>query len=458
MAKEYTQYWLERRDNRYKSGWVSVEDMWLDGRNQTMYRPLHISASNNTDDYLLQVLLEYGFNPRKYRLVRYKDEQWREREASRLARNDCYTTLPKQWSSLEPIVDHYAHVSESGNSIAFTENEAKGELDIQTVMKPGRYLKKFYPHLDDNTIRDLAVHVSSEPKMSIAITADDIEQVYLNGPSSCMSHPLNEYDSAEHPVRVYGDSDIQLAYLGSLKKATARALIRPDNKSYVRIYGDSVRLERALKAAGYESKISGFMGAKVRKIVHTDNVFVMPYLDGSCQCVDTMGEYLIINDDSEYICNQTNGLAGEPEDDRVLCEWCGERHIEDGEEISVNTSTRNPRQTQIWCENCVDNSAFRCEGTDEYYSVASFSSITTANGNVYEAEYFDEAGGFTCDATDKNYIDEYSIYLEDTNETVCASYAKEYCYHDIESDTWYREKPIEDTNENQDTLETTVQS
>src|SRR3546814_10683380 len=47
--------------------------------------------------------------------------------------------------------EHFCHVStEQAGKIAFTENAAKGQIDRQLVMSPGRYLHRFFSaHLDN---------------------------------------------------------------------------------------------------------------------------------------------------------------------------------------------------------------------------------------------------------------------------------------------------------------------
>jgi hypothetical protein len=143
----------------------------------------------------------------------FKDPEWRLREQRRFDLNE-YEALP--WD-LPVIEDHYAHVSvEDGAKVAFTPSHEKGMVDVQVRMKPGRYLTKFYPHLSADKVREYAIALDKAIGVRFAVTADDIVRVYLNGPNSCMSHATNTYASNPvHPCAVYGDSDLQLAYLAA---------------------------------------------------------------------------------------------------------------------------------------------------------------------------------------------------------------------------------------------------
>src|SRR5690606_7560176 len=119
-----------------------------------------------------------------------------------------------------------------------------------------------------------------------AATPDDIENVYLKGPNSCMSHDLSEFSSPEHPTRVYGDSDLQVAYIvNSSGNISARVLVWPEKKLYGRIYGDEDRMSDMLEEAGYER--GDLDGARIRRIPIRDRQYVMPYLDEAGQ---TFGE------------------------------------------------------------------------------------------------------------------------------------------------------------------------
>ena len=61
------------------------------------------------------------------------------------------------WADKLPAIpDHYAHLSTANPGlIAFTDTPEKAAADIQTPIKPGRYLARFYPNLASHEVRDL---------------------------------------------------------------------------------------------------------------------------------------------------------------------------------------------------------------------------------------------------------------------------------------------------------------
>jgi hypothetical protein len=140
------------------------------------------------------------------------DLPWQTREQGRLL---CGLYQPVPWADKLPaIAGHYVHLStENSCLVAYTQDADRGAKDIQTSIKPGRYLTRFYPDLASHVIRDLQSGVHRSANLQFAVTPDEIERVYLDGPCSCMSRPASSYDSHCHPVRVYGDSDLRLAYV-----------------------------------------------------------------------------------------------------------------------------------------------------------------------------------------------------------------------------------------------------
>lgn len=298
----------------------------------------------------------YSFLRRRYRVVPYKDEAWRHREGERL-RKGVYKELPEDFPTLD---EHYAHFSKDDKSkIAYTPDKAKGEQDIQVVIKPGRYLKKYFPDLSNDEIE---AHVNKlaaydAPEVLFAKTADEIEEVYLNGPNSCMSHPTSSYSTGGiHPVRVYGDSDLQVAYVKRKGEITARCLCWPERKQFGPVYGDYSRLEAGLTKLGYE-KDDDFSGARIRKIpTPNGKCYVMPYLDVGSY-VNTDGDYFVIGWGGEYYARDTCGVTGPT----FYCACCDEQVA--GEEPAGYVCD------EAWCESCIDEYAVYCVHNDEYIHV-----------------------------------------------------------------------------------------
>lgn len=352
-------------------------------------------------------------------LLSASDLPWELREEARFAVGD-YEPLP--WvHELPPIPGHYAHLSATKPGlIAYTQSAAKGEADRQTQIRPGRYLTQFYPDLPAEAVRRLVGGVAKPATLALARSADEIEQIYLTGPQSCMSHPAATYASPCHPVRVYGDSDLALAYATPPNGTpTARALVWPEQKRYGRIYGDEALLGRLLEGEGYQMRSLG--GARIRRIAadpDDDTKVVMPYLD-SCRTFDTVDDHWL-RIDGPYDACRTDGIG--LLEQRSPCARCDE-HFSDLYDVG----------SESWCDSCRDNDAFcsdysgdyfcqsvqcevivsrekgknyvelwaecerdedatYCEGSQESYKTSAFEFVELKNGATWVAWYFEEHG------------------------------------------------------------------
>src|SRR5208337_4310007 len=185
----------------------------------------------------------------------------------------------------------------------------------------------------------------------------EIEDVYVRGPSSCMSDNESHYDSGMHPVRVYGAGDLAVVYIEGKDsdgdtQIIARALVWPARRTASQIYptpdawqedftcraeaeNAKAELTARLRKLGYAlpgEHRGGLNGARLLLIWDQggdqdgdgdgddddsrSNV-VMPYLDGSYgfqTCVED-SSFLALHSDGEWAGGNTNGIArynGEP--------------------------------------------------------------------------------------------------------------------------------------------------
>ena len=357
---------------------------------------------------------------------------WRARERQRM-QDGTYLPVPECWTESTwfvwaifsyrkydpakgvfvdasgPCRDHFAHPSTAKDGmIAFTEDETKGAQDRQTRMAPGRYLQRYCSELLNPTeIAHYAALYSShfeDIAVQFATTADDIERVYTNGPSSCMSHEASYYDSSEHPVRVYAGPDLAVAYIETQNAGiTARAVCWPARKVYSRIYGDAVRLDKLLTEAGYSS--GSLAGARIRRVVcESTGRVIVPYIDGFSRVGDA-GGYMVIGRGSAHCCDNTNGLG---EDVYTWhCDNCEEGFTDDESANCVNWR----RGEQYWCDECTRSFSFFCEGSKAYYSERTHERVDMRNGETWSLSYFEEHGT-TCEATDENIPVDDAVVLE----------------------------------------------
>ena len=287
------------------------------------------------------------------------DVQWEVREKLRFA-DGTYGPTPwhdEPWYQAKHA-EHFCHIStEQAGKIAFTENSAKGQLDRQLVMSPGRYLRRYFSgHLDNEAIEGWCARLSvqlQENALKITQDADEIEEVYVGGPGSCMSHDASDFDSFCHPARVYAGPDTALAYIGARDDARARSVVWPERKVYTSIYGDVSRLKLLLENAGFTK--GSLNGARIRRLIDGGS-YVVPYIDAGDDLADD-GEYLVIGRGS-IPSENTNGLG-----DRCwYCPRC------DHDTSSHDIVFFRDGSSEEWCYNCFTDHSVFCAHNERSYS------------------------------------------------------------------------------------------
>lgn len=383
-------------------------------------------------------------------------DAWKRRELERFE-SGAYKPVPWHdemwWQDLlveGKLYEHFAHVSaDDPTQVAFTENAAKGALDRQTRMRPGRYLARFVPTLDADTVRKWAGVYAAENAPSgllFARTEEEIEHVYTNGPDSCMSHPASAYDAPIHPARVYAAGDLSVAYIRGADRITARAVVWEAQRLHSRVYGDATRMIPALVSAGYLR--GSFEGARLLRVEHGDG-FVCPYIDGHDGLRDA-GDALIIDSGGRIGCQQVNGLTcpggvpcgecGETYDeedlhyhdavDCALCETCAERLIGYCEECESNVLADDTRCVDVLdqrgrvvsltvCDNCMDREFSTCAHGDCDAVVRDSDAVRDAEGRFICATCAEDHYTF-CEG-----CSEHRLNADVNEEGFCVECAKE---------------------------------
>src|SRR5690242_12865003 len=75
------------------------------------------------------------------------DQEWHDREWSRCLRQGLPVWCNEEWWQCrkDDLRDHYVHVSASDPKLlAYTQDADKGRRNIQTPVKPGRYLTRYF--------------------------------------------------------------------------------------------------------------------------------------------------------------------------------------------------------------------------------------------------------------------------------------------------------------------------
>ena len=298
---------------------------------------------------------------------------WHGRERDRLQGNR-YATKAYVRVPFYTLCDHFAHRAlGDADKIAYTPDDATGHEDRQTVVTVGRYLERF-GEASGHTREAWPVLIGQfkafDSTLKLAATADDIGRVYSpgSGPSSCMSGDKG-WDYRESPTRAYAGGDLQVAYIGSLgdkpgdEQIAARTVVWPEQKKFVRVYGDESTMLAVLAANGY-SRVGDFNGAKLLAMKLSHKKYVMPYIDGNVQNAELSDDekFFILDRNGPVDCTVCNGVTSlKPQH---YCQNC-EEPCDDGED---------------YCEACY-NDRWTCAACDETYFDAESSGITNEDGD-----------------------------------------------------------------------------
>lgn len=309
----------------------------------------------------------------------YEKETWRAREIRKFTAGEylavpwiaCVLSVFRRYDLPDSVLNHYPHLSSKfPGLIAFTKSDEHGMLDRQTAIKPGKYIEEYLK--DSFTPAQVADYIaqckSDAFELKIARSEADIVAIYSQkdcGFTSCMqSKHSPEYNWQRpteagdrlHPVAVYGDSDLGVAYLGDIQtKIKARAVVWPDQKVFARAYGDINTLKHVLRANGYTE--GSLVGSRVRRLTGPKGV-IMPYIDGITQASED-GQWIVLDDEGELSCDNTEGYAqstsdrGYADDDDngdydYTCDHC--------EQGYNYQDQNNGRLNRIWCDSCIESS------------------------------------------------------------------------------------------------------
>lgn len=301
---------------------------------------------------------------------------WKLREYARLGLGR-YEALPAEVvEALDPskVANTFPHLSQKATNagmIAYTESGAKGALDRQSVMKPGRFIRQFgYDHLTDEDVKRLAAKVMATTKIVYhhSKAREDYSHVYQTGPNSCMAYgPKSSRGTFEHtyvdgefvhPTEVYAhpENNLELVWGEMGGEVVSRTIINTEKKTYPRIYGkESVshskeRLENYLAGLGYSRSDDALDGEKLL-LLHPDeypDAIICPYIDPGNRGVEIHDDHLVVGGyeqaNHETGCLFLNG----PDKPTWTCACCGGRYDEDEDHwLDENDDPI--------CENCLDS-------------------------------------------------------------------------------------------------------
>jgi hypothetical protein len=154
----------------------------------------------------------------------FEPQEWRTREHWRMVHGRQRTIWEVSgdfWQRYGHVcTHHFLHVCpDDPRLVAYTASTKDGMRDIQTKIRPGRYLMEFFGTvMPPAELKRLAEWqqtgcyksgYENEP-LHFAHTPAEIARVYLNGPHSCMR---KRWSIRNHPCGVYGAGDLAVAWI-----------------------------------------------------------------------------------------------------------------------------------------------------------------------------------------------------------------------------------------------------
>lgn len=273
--------------------------------------------------------------------------------------HDAIVNISKEYNPVNwhKLVLELPKVARDGISIAYYRKQADVNVTA-TVTKLGKYIKRHFPQLKDNVIRDFVNPYITRGEIitdidHIVSLMENAENDNSTFPTSCMTkefsvHPYRVYD----PIYGWGLAvkyDCQNNIIGRalvLENENHKCYVRAFTKSSHSVSGFTIdcQLESWLQDQGYNYLTSWPNGARLKKITYRGNI-VAPYIDGNRDNCDDYGDFLSICSDGDLECNNTSGFADVK--NSHTCEHCG--NMCDADETTYIDNYGDV------CQNCLDN-------------------------------------------------------------------------------------------------------
>ena len=340
--------------------------------------------------------------------------RWITREIQRYPMHEAVKAAvllarPYDW---QRMLLEWPHVSQGDKSkIAYTQNEDKGRRDIQTVTSVGKYLNRHFA-LPDHVIRDLVSRYGTASQFKFVHTTAEMIYHLERGPKSCMvwgedrgvrcldgvtRHPYEVYNPKygwHMAVRIEGDATMgRVLCMHNPEtgfKYYVRSYLRPtDSSSYSQT---DAGMENWLQSQGY-GKESCWQDGERMAYHQTGDHFLAPYLDGDYKRVSfdrcNNETYIVVDEDGEYICDQTGGhptYDDGDDEDCFDCEDCGDSTPEDdGYWVGRGEDTRV-------CESCLNNDYTYVYGRrrNQYYVHSDYAVYVSSHQEYYDEDYLSD--------------------------------------------------------------------
>lgn len=417
--RTHTSLWAWNPDTKTYRGYVVCGE-YVNNKNKV--------KANNVERRLLHYTETYN------RLTNYRE--YIENYVCKKVESGEFKDLPQ---GIPTQTGTGAHVStENPELIAFYPTLRHIKTLRAQQIKPGRYLKRYFPHMSDDRIRMLSAKMAPGELRFFSDWSDMYEQYYALNESGIVSSCMSKHESTwepVHPLMVYHNSDVELAVLYVEGKPVARALYNKVTKQYPMIYGQWEKMQVVLEKNGF--KHGALDGAKINRLkrypedgeelvtYEGKEPLLIPYidhkrpLDRSEVCsthVNDMGDHLVIEYGGAYNANDydnvTLHLDGSDDNDSgesFICECCGGRFNEDSanyvsvEEITVCDSCWESEVEEVRVSNGIE--------TDITYATRSYcrNNYTKIYDRWYEDDYAISAWGYVWSEYDNDYYKEHDV-------------------------------------------------
>lgn len=294
--------------------------------------------------------------------------------------------LPIRWSTpLQAIPGHYVHVSEDDpTKVAYTRDFDGFMNDRQIRTTPGRYLRKYYPELTEDQVRECAeAYLAREAsRRAPVVVVDNNDPKWVGETFQLKKLWRHLYDTIMvdyscmrgcDSVMAYGVPGNNLAMVTWLPRGATlddevgygRAIVRTDTKQYIRAYpaqqwDDSVHTSsqvKQLEALGYtEGPLEGVRLWRIEG--DNSGTLMVPYLDGQAVRVSEDGDdYLRVSDAGDYDAQNASGILDISDGNGCTCSDCGGRYDEDN---------MHSVDDDLICDGCIDRNYVWSEPADRY--------------------------------------------------------------------------------------------
>jgi hypothetical protein len=359
------------------------------------------------------------------------------------------------------------------NRLAYTRDEKsamyEGDSDRKALVTTiGKYLTRHWPDVPSNLIRDIVAEHTYGGSITLTESLDEMIKAVINGPRSCMSHSFDlrcDDGARRHPYAVY---DPSLGWGMAVRydedgEVLGRCLVwrgdhagDADFKCFVRSYkrerdetshsGADEAIESWLRGRGFVREHAWPDGLQLMRYNTWDGGYLMPYIDGGTQHVDS--DSFTIDSNGDLDATNTSGTV---EEGNCTCEDCGRRYDSDNEGIAAGVY-----EDHNVCGHCADGYTYAYSRRGNGYYIPNDRAVEVG-GEYYDTDYLSDNDivqlhdGEYCSRDDAVWIESVDEYYHCDDDDIC--YAEDTGQYELKDDCWRCEDSGNWYTDNEDYVE-----